>query len=352
MRTLLILLAFSGVAAGQDVWTLRHEAGGYPAIVAGRPGLYLVGTDLREESGYRFAASNDGINWRQTTLPYADSTTTIGDTVIGASAVGVWSTQDGAIYNWSLPGTYLRDPRIATGSDCIVVGTDSGEIYRAVSEAGPWIKQLSPADSITGLAFGNGFFLASTRAGYCIKSNDGISWVQIGGQRNDVIYFFGNGSFISEDARTSDGLTWITGGLPEDGQGRGAAGPGVFVNCTDLGFYTSVNGSIWGFKASGISGEIMKVGFCGDMWIACTAGGRIITSPVAGATPLAPPPLQVKPAMEITWPSIIGRRYQVQGSSDNQQWGDIGLPLNGDGSDLKFTAPANTPKQFFRVNVR
>lgn len=38
------------------------------------------------------------------------------------------------------------------------------------------------------------------------------------------------GHFLGEAAKTVDGIAWTAGGLPEDGYGRGAAGPGVSVS--------------------------------------------------------------------------------------------------------------------------
>jgi hypothetical protein len=60
----------------------------------------------------------------------------------------------------------------------------------------------------------------------------------------------------------------------------------------------------------------------------------------------------IAPAVELTWPSIQGRYYQVQSSADNAQWSNLGPPLIGDGSTLRYTATATDGRRFFRIETR
>ncbi len=49
-----------------------------------------------------------------------------------------------------------------------------------------------------------------------------------------------------------------------------------------------------------------------------------------------------KKGMRLTWPSVAGKQYQLQISTDGQSWVNIGAPLMGTGSLLEFEVPKTT----------
>ena len=64
------------------------------------------------------------------------------------------------------------------------------------------------------------------------------------------------------------------------------------------------------------------------------------------------PPISVRPAIEVLWPTELGVFYQLQFTSAiDGLWVNIGDTVVGDGSIKIFSLPVSTPAQFFRVEV-
>ncbi len=358
MKTaILTLFAAVSISAGQEVWTLRYSPihAASPAAIAGRPGLYLAGPGFWDGEKYEYSKSNDGISWSQVVLPEASSMAAIGQDVIGAGSRGIWKTSNGTSFTWVYQAPVNQElgfPKIAIGETCLVVTAQSGRILRAASLNAPWLPQLSPADSITGITYGGGFFLASTGEGM-IKSTDGITWVEASTERKTSIQGFAAGAFYSGEFYSFNGSQWSSYAMPDAYYGPlVAAGP---VLCAVNGrskIFLSTDFINWTSRPSGMSGAVFTIGFCGDLWVAASDTGKIATSPATSAPALAAPAVAIKPAVELSWPSITGRQYQVQGSNNNTAWSNVGLPLLGNGSTLTFTAPANETRKFFRVEAR
>ncbi len=356
MRTLLILLAFFGVATGQDVWTLRHSAPDPPRAMTGIPGLYLIITygfnhELQLAKGLR---STNGLQWEEVLLPEADILIVGAGEIIGGAGNTVWRTVDGISFTrHQVGGLDLYLTGLALGNQCIVAVGEGGKIFRAPSAAGPWQPQLSPAAYLDGVAYGDGKFIAYA-GDNLITSSDGISWTIGPGTmiRSDILGFSDNAFYGTNSYLRGIDAAWRSPMVE-----LRAAGAGYFTGSLDATiYYCKISeahlGQKWSTRQTGFTDDVAMMAFSGDIWLAASGSGKISTSPVIGALPLAAPLITIAPAMELSWPSVAGRWYQVQKSADNRAWIDFGLPLTGNGSDLKFTAPANTLKQFFRVSVR
>jgi hypothetical protein len=365
LRQACILTAiFLSNSEAQEVWTHRYtpsefESGNGLPVAVGRPGLYLAGgrTYSANDSTLRkYLRSTDGVTWSTVELPIAKymAVTTTG--FIGVGTRGIWTTDDAQSFQWeySIPtNSYFEPSGIAAGAGCWVVVHDAGKILRATSPSGPWIPQLSPTTSIFGVAFGNGIFLASTREGQLISS-DGIAWTvkpnpdglfDVKGFERGL--FFSRSEFSSDSGRSWQDLQSFNSNYLDVISANSAS----FVVSQGSKIYTSPDLRTWTERASGISDELAAISSCGDLWVAASYSGLITTSPVVGVAPITAPPLTIGPAVELKWPSITGRKYQIQGSANNAIWADVGLPMLGNGSELRFTAPATDGRKFFRVEV-
>ena len=336
----------------QEVWTHRYSAPTNARLeaAAGVPGLYLVPTGF-----YTYLRSRDGISWSSVSLPSASLMAATPSGVLGAGDT-IWSTVDGltSVTLFRPSGERAFNPRgIASGNGCWIVITMEGEIIRSADGwGGPWSNQLSPAGTLSGIAFGGGIFLASAGNSF-VTSSDGIAWRLKANPDRVVIQGFGNGKFYGlGQFSTDNGNTWEAF--------AGTSGSNVLVRNDSAQFvavtsnrqlFTSQNFISWTPRESEIT-DLSNVSFCGDLWIASSTTGRISTSPVMGASPATAPAVAISPAVEIKWPSITGRRYQIQGSANNATWADVGMPMLGNGSELRFTAPATDGRKFFRVEVR
>jgi hypothetical protein len=353
---------FLSNSEAQEIWTHRytHSVQFDNAVSAGRPGLYLVGTEIYANEPTNklreFLRSTDGISWSTVKLPHARFLSITGTGFIGVGRNGIWTTQDAQSFEWEYSDETIYNfypSGIAAGAGCWVVVNEFGKILRATSPSGPWIPQLSPTNWIDGVAFGNGIFMASTSNAQLISS-DGIAWTVKPNPQTINVRGFGKGMFFLPGLFSSDsGISWQEFLLPDFSYPDVLSTDSVnFVAARRSKIYTSPDLRTWTERASGLANNLGSISFCGDLWIATSYSGLITTSPVVGAAPLAAPPLTIGPAVELKWPSITGRKYQIQGSANNAIWADVGLPMLGNGSELRFTAPATDGRKFFRVEVR
>jgi hypothetical protein len=55
------------------------------------------------------------------------------------------------------------------------------------------------------------------------------------------------------------------------------------------------------------------------------------------------------PGVEISWPSVTGRNYQIQTSTDLSAWSNFGSPIAGNDTTKTFKEAVSIPRKFFRV---
>jgi hypothetical protein len=345
-------------ASAQEVWTQRNSNVNFsPSAISGKPGLYLVsGTGGT-------ARSTDGLTWAVVSGgPGASLLFAAGDTIFGFYGYpNIWRTTNGTDYlpvNLNISSIGNPSRPFAAGNSCFIIITSSGGIYRASTPAGPWLPQLSPSDYLDSIVFGNNLFLASDSSGNLIQSLDGITWATLNVNCGGRLRGFLNGIFFTSSGTysTDNGATWNnrpsafpTGWYYYSGGGAGAGGFALPVGTT---IRTSTNFQTWTTRPSSLNAEIGPLDFCGDLWVAASPGGRIITAPIAGASPLPSPTLTITPAIALAWPTTAGRRYQIQTSSDNLTWTDSGLLHSGTGTPFQYVAPATNLHQFYRLQTR
>lgn len=61
------------------------------------------------------------------------------------------------------------------------------------------------------------------------------------------------------------------------------------------------------------------------------------------------PPVDIKKAVEITWPAALGHYYQVQTSTDSAEWEDVGDLILGDGTTMSVFVDRTHPKTEYRA---
>ncbi len=157
-------------------------------------------------------------------------------------------------------------------------------------EAGPldnwhWRNPLPQGNTLSGIAFGQGMFVAVGASGTLMTSADGSHWnvrdVRTTKSLEDITY--GAGLFVAVGAgvvlTSTNGTDWSSqthgGGLIAV-----AYGSGVFVAVGDNGrIETSSNGSFWSSRSSGTPATINGIAFGGGLFVAAVSTGDILTSP-------------------------------------------------------------------------
>jgi hypothetical protein len=63
------------------------------------------------------------------------------------------------------------------------------------------------------------------------------------------------------------------------------------------------------------------------------------------------PNLEIKTAIELRWPTLVGKTYQVQwtASATDTNWANLGDSISGDGLPQSILQSANAQKRFYRI---
>jgi hypothetical protein len=143
-------------------------------------------------------------------------------------------------------------------------------------------------NSLYGVAYGNGLFVAVGLGGIILTSPDGVSWT---GQTSGTGYSlsgvaYGNGLFVAVGyggtiLTSPDGETWTR---RTSGTSNGLFGVtyenGTFVAVGDRGtILTSPDGVNWTARTSGTSNWLSGVTYGNGLFVAVGYGGTILTSP-------------------------------------------------------------------------
>jgi hypothetical protein len=235
-----------------------------------------VGYQGDSSTGPAFAArsTNGGASWEfGGTVPYAN----LADVAFGA--VG----GDGAY----------------GGGGFVAVG-GSGLIVRSVDDGQSWSYMSSfQENEFTGVAFGNGTFVAAGSGGSLRRWNDGAgnAWQYVTPEVASAESFtgvaFGNGTFMAVTysgmvlVSTDNGATWDTRDNPSAGAASVAFGNGAFVVVDDSGAtqYSTDNGTTWtaGGTIQGVGGDasLQKLTYGGGLFLV-VSGNNIHASPDGG----------------------------------------------------------------------
>lgn len=111
-----------------------------------------------------------------------------------------------------------------------------------MSQSNPWLLQTTPNVTMSGVAFGNGIYVAVGPNGAVMTSLNGFSWTtQVSGNAGNYRSVnYGNGIFVACDQ-----------------------------NASTNGFMTSPDGINWTTRAIPLANEVYDVAFANGVWIAC-----------------------------------------------------------------------------------
>ncbi len=203
-------------------------------------------------SGTYYATSVDGINWVQQTAPSSTGFTAVTYGTNGFVAISgsqSWLSTDGI--NWSAPSTLPGGGSygaIVYGNStyvAIMVSPTAGTQAATSPDGVTWTSQILPSGAWTGIAFGNGIFVAvtgkyATSSNIAAYSTNGSTWTSatLPVSATGRAIAFGNGKFVCIDAAlnsyySTNGATWTTGAnYPFTGSGNQCVltfGNGVFM---------------------------------------------------------------------------------------------------------------------------
>lgn len=356
-----LIIAASSTA--QSVWTLRAtpaHTGTYRP--AGKPGVYLIPTgEVNDNDGTQiYLRSVDGILWSRVTLPEIDQSDTSRATLIClngkfiglSSQRGVWTSADGLSHSrtYTQTGQNFQPRGAAFGNEKWIVTLGNGDVLWSEDNAASWERIVTPASVANDIAFGNGFFIIKT-GNASILSAHGITW-SVGPKIEGENLCYAAGRFRTTERYSTSGVSWLPASMP---------GGGFNLRAGDIGFltwgnfdpepliYESTPSGTWGPPTgSGVLNWISDLSYCGNLWIAVTVNGKVITSP---APPVESPALNITPAVRLSWQSMTGRSYLIQRSANQTTWIDQASML-GTGAVMEWFAPASQSREFFRVQVK
>ena len=177
----------------------------------------------------------------------------------------------GSIHIWNTRAVPLDcDVVLATEDTILIAGT--GAIHKSTDGGFSWIQVWSGSGKVTGLAYGNGVFVATSSDFGILRSTDALSWTNVSPQGigwNAVYVAFGGGKFRTSAAsgniryayESTDGQSWsaISG---EYLSGHVAYGNGIWVHTRSI--YK---------KISFIQGQFITVESHGDGTIQSSTDG-------------------------------------------------------------------------------
>ena len=205
------------------------------------------------------------------------------DTQVGQKKV----TSEEIGFTWESGGAFA-DVIFADGKyifvGSIIVVEDYVTGKRTVADSGT-------SNSLGGIAYGNGLFVAVGIYGTIITSPDGITWTErTSGTSNhlsSVVY--GNGLFVAVGGErlnesiltSSDGITWTErgAGLTNKGLNSVTYGNGLFVIAGGLALLTSSDGITWTDRYSQSMMPLYSVAYENGLFIAGGLRLNVYTSP-------------------------------------------------------------------------
>lgn len=368
MRSLLILFCTVISAFSQSAWSLRTTPSSFELYrPAGKKGVYLVPTYETNANNRRYLRSTDGVNWVGTYLPdiqialACENGRFVG---IQDSPAQIWFSDNGSTSTGvtSVTGGNLSDfypISIAYGNGTWIITGDDGTVLRSANNAVSWRLYPTPAASLGEVVFGNGKFLIKTSNPASITSSDGITWT-IGPRVPGYDTFcFADGLFITDTHTSADGITWDEIGPekqnpnPSTSLVAGSNGTALSWSRDSQPLFSVYESGAWhGPYPSGILSYIRAASLCGDMWVAITENSKVLTSSLPTLPPPVAPLLSITPALRLSWPSVTGRSYLIQRSTNQTTWTDYTGTMLGTGATMEWLAPASASKEFFRVQVR
>lgn len=236
-------------------WNTLPALGGYPTQIAYLNGRFIV----MDESMW---SSPDGLTWTSTWVnPAPDAVTFANGHYVGIGASGIIQVSANGT-NWS------------------------------------WMTANQSSGDLKGIAYGNNLHVAVGATGLIRTSSDRTNWffqhraLSNGGTLYDVE--FANGEFVA----VGEGLVGAGGilerspllfsGPATDWQKRDsgsfstlyniAYGQGLYVMASSFGIQSSINGSNWVSRSSGLSSQLASVNFVNGLFLLTGWNGALSTS--------------------------------------------------------------------------
>jgi hypothetical protein len=243
------------------------------------------------------------------------------------------------------------------------------DLYRSTDNGASWTLAVSPvSDTLFGIAWGNGVFVAGTPNGKLITSSDGLTWtIRVSSSSKGFSgVAYGDGVFVAVGgntlARSTDnGQTWTVTSAPGGAQWNQIGfGNGTFVatssSLSQIGgviYCSSDDGQTWTTPDPGGVYNFNGVAYGNGLWVLVSKDGKILTSSAGLTPPPLVPTVNIARAMQLEWQSQSGALYQVQASPDASSWQDVGDPIMGDGLPKTYFDPTpSDTKKFYRIQIK
>jgi hypothetical protein len=268
----------------------------------------------------------------------------------------VFATDDGAtaIDVRPIDPTWTGPFHIAYGNKRWIIVYREGHLKVYTHNAPSWTSHETSVPFVWDITFGGGQFVVQTPDS-SLRSADGITWTP-GPEIQGLDLCYEAGQWATDSFISTDAAVWQERTLAQRVPGESLrSGNGIFLSWDQApqpSFYTS-DGLTWsGGITSGVQGTITDANLCGDLWIAITSGGKILTSPIPALPASAIPVLNLSPGLRLSWQSTADRSYLIQRSPDLNAWTDATSVLPGTGATMEWTIPAPASKEFFRLQIK
>lgn len=279
-RTLIFLIVCTQIGRAADpldIWIWRYPS---PPRLTLRAVTYGKGQYVAVGDRGVILTSTDRVNWVQRFFPIED---TLPDTTPGELQAVIYANNQ-----FVAVGTSYR-------SNIIITSADGANWVKRFSSIRPNWEHL-----LTGIAYGNGQYVAVGENSAIVTSTDGVNWVQRASGMTDTIdrIGYGDGKFVavswtnsgSKFASSADALNWVSGNSLPGWVRSIAYGNGQFVAVGDdsqnrsAQIFTSADGVNWVKRESGTPGLLADVLYDGSQFLAVgcaphgSCAGTVVTS--------------------------------------------------------------------------
>ena len=110
-------------------------------------------------------------------------------------------------------------------------------------------------------------------------------------------------------------------------------------------------GISWQVSSSGVTVDLDDITYGQGKWVAVGGNGVILTAADPASDQFVPT-VSVLHAFNLQWQTAGGAVYQVQTSTDQQSWQNLGPMLLGDGSIKGLYDTKADPARFYRVQIK
>lgn len=146
-----------------------------------------------------------------------------------------------------------------------------------------WLNPLPQGNSLAGVAYGNGLYVAVGGGGTILTSSTGSTWQTVASGTQEALngITYGGGTFVAVGAggvilTSSDGQSWSLVAAPTSANLNGVAyGGGQFTAVGAGGaVLVSPNGVQWTAETSSTSEDLYAVAYGNGVWVATGEGGE------------------------------------------------------------------------------